>query len=89
MGFVSSMKKFTWTIEATEFEIQSILKACEKENIHELCFWKTISEAVNCPKCGLVIKGGDQMIAEFHIQNKKDCEYAINVLKKIAEAYKK
>ena len=28
------------------------------------------------------------MIAEFHIQNKKDCEYAINVLNKIAEAYK-
>lgn len=27
------------------------------------------------------------MDAKFHIQNKKDCEYAINVLKKISEAY--
>jgi len=27
------------------------------------------------------------MKAEFHIQNKKDCEYAINTLKKISEAY--
>ena len=50
------MKKFTWSIEATEFEIQSILKACEKENIHELGFWKVVSTAVNCPKCGLVIR---------------------------------
>ena len=29
------------------------------------------------------------MKVEFHIQNKKDIEYTINVLKKIEEAYPK
>lgn len=27
------------------------------------------------------------MKIQFHIQNKKDCEYAINTLKKVSEAY--
>jgi len=27
------------------------------------------------------------MIAEFHIQKKEDCDYAINTLKKIQESY--
>jgi len=34
------MRKFNWQIEATIFEIHSILQACEKANIHELGFLK-------------------------------------------------
>lgn len=34
------MKKYTWIIEATEEEIKSILRACNKSNIHELGFRK-------------------------------------------------
>ena len=50
------MKKETWQIEATEMEMKSIIAVLQKSNIHVLDFWKVVSSAVNCPKCGLVIK---------------------------------
>ena len=50
------MNKENWQIECTEMEIKSILSACAKQNIHNLGFWKVVSTAINCPKCGLVIR---------------------------------
>jgi len=34
------MIKYNWSINATEEEIRSILRACSKYNIHELGFHK-------------------------------------------------
>ena len=34
------MKKYSWIINATEEEIKSLLRACDKANIHELGFRK-------------------------------------------------
>ncbi len=53
------MKIETWQIEATEMEIKSILAVCQKQGIHGLGFMKIVSQAINCPKCGLVISKGD------------------------------
>ena len=52
------MEKYTWEFEATEYEVETLLKICSKNNLHDLGFWKKISEAINCPKCGMVIKSG-------------------------------
>lgn len=50
------MKKHIWQIEATELEIESILRACERENIHELGFLKIIVADIICPRCGMVLQ---------------------------------